>query len=410
MNSWVIRISAAVLSVFLLAYVGFQFWNASKDSYTTQVVYAQEVTQTIQAQGIFFREETVVPVEASGVVSSYYSVGTKIPIQTPLGCVYEDETAVRDQYRLTDLQNTLAALQKAQDSAASADVVKPDVLNGQASQYVYQIITNRDDDNFSDIAEIKVGLLETMARRALVTSEAENYQQRISALEQEIATLQGKTVGNIHEFVSTASGYYVDHVDGWEGVLTEEYLDGMTAADVDNFVAEYEGYSASQSAVKIVTSHEWKFVISLSEQELQSLSGSRSVSLEFPNHKETVKMTVVSSERDDETGKYKVCLQGDSIDSFLLGTRVQTAEIIVTTFSGLKIPKEALRFPDNQMGVYVLSGDKIYFRKIDQIYETTDYILSRTYYKGDSEGTDYVKLYDTIIVEGKDLYDQKLVR
>ena len=62
------------------------------------------------------------------------------------------------------------------------------------------------------------------------------------------------------------------------------------------------------------------------------------------------------------------------------------------------------------MGVYVLVGDKIYFRKIEQIYETTDYVLSRTYYKGDSDGTDFVKLYDTIIVKGKDLYDQKLLQ
>ena len=52
----------------------------------------------------------------------------------------------------------------------------------------------------------------------------------------------------------------------------------------------------------------------------------------------------------------------------------------------------------------------MYFRKVDVIYETTDYVLSRTYYKGDSDGAEFVKLYDTIIVKGKDLYDQKLLR
>ena len=52
----------------------------------------------------------------------------------------------------------------------------------------------------------------------------------------------------------------------------------------------------------------------------------------------------------------------------------------------------------------------MYFRKVDVIYETTDYVLSRTYYKGDPDGAEFVKLYDTIIVKGKDLYDQKLLR
>ncbi len=119
--------------------------------------------------------------------------------------------------------------------------------------------------------------------------------------------------------------------------------------------------------MKVVSNHEWQFVISLSEQELQSLAGSRTVLLQFPNHREKVKMTVQSSDRDPDSGRYKVCLKGDTVDPFLLGTRVQSAEILVTTFSGLKIPKEALRFPEKEMGVYILLGDKVYFRKIEQI-------------------------------------------
>ncbi len=410
MNSRVIQISAGILSLFLLIYVGFQFFSASNHSYTTQTVYAQDVVQTIPVEGIFFREETTIPVEATGVLSSYYSVGTKVPIRTSVACVYQDESAVRNQYRLEDLQNTLDALKKAQNSASSSDVVKPDVLNGQASDYVNKVITGRDNGDLSDISQLKASLLEVMARRALVLSDTEGYDESITSLEQEISSLEGQITGNVQEVVSTASGYYVDHVDGWESTLTSEYLEGMTASDVDEFIAGYQGYNASQNAVKIVTNHKWQFVVSVSEQELQSLAGNRSVSLEFPNRKESVKMTVLSSEMDKDTGKYKVCLQGDTIDPFLLGTRVQSAEIVVTTYSGLKIPKEALRFPNDEMGVYVLIGDKIYFRKIDQIYETTDYVLSRTYYKGDTEGTDFVKLYDTIIVEGKDLYDQKLLR
>ncbi len=410
MSSRVIKISAALLSVFLLGYVAFQIFSNSRNSYTTQTVYAQNVAQTISVEGIFFREETVVPVEASGVVSSYYSVGTKVAVRTPLGCVYQDDAAVRNQYRLQDLQSTLDALKKAESAAAASDVVKPEVLNGQAADYVNRVIAGRDDGDLTGLAGLKSSLLEVLARRSVVLSETEGYADRVVELEGQVAALKSQVAGDVQEFVSTASGYYVDHVDGWEETLTADYLEGMTAPDVDRFVAEYNGYSADQSAVKIVSNHEWQFVVSLSEQELQSLAGNRTVSLQFPNRKESVKMTVRSSERDAESGRYKVCLAGDTVNAYLLGTRVQSAEILVTTYSGLKIPKEALRFPDNEMGVYVLVGDKIYFRKIEQIYETTDYVLSRTYYKGDSDGADFVKLYDTIIVKGKDLYDQKLLR
>ena len=406
----IVRISAAILSVFLLVYVAVQIFSSSRNDYTTQTVYAQSVTQTIPVEGIFFREETVVPVEASGVVSSYYEAGTKVAARTVLGCVYPDEAAVRDQYRLRDLQSALDALKKAENAASSSDVVKPDVLNGQAADYVSRLISSRDKESLSGLSELKSNLLEVMARRALVLSEAENYSARIAELEGQITQLKSQMSGGVQEFSSTASGYYVDHVDGWEQTLTAGRLEEISAPEVDSFVENYPGYTSDQTAVKIITSHDWQFVFTLSEQELQSLAGNRSVSLQFPGREEPVKMTVRTSERDPDTGRYKVCLEGDTINAYLLGNRVQSADITVTTYNGLKIPKEALRFPDNQMGVYVILGDKMYFRKIEQIYETTDYILSRTYYKGDSDGAEFVKLYDTIIVKGKDLYDQKLLR
>ena len=65
---------------------------------------------------------------------------------------------------------------------------------------------------------------------------------------------------------------------------------------------------------------------------------------------------------------------------------------------------------DDEMGVYVQTGSKIYFRYIDMIYETTDFILSAPYYQGGTDGSGYVKMYDTIVVKGKDLYDGKLVQ
>lgn len=410
MNLRVVRIASGILSVFLLIYVGFQIFSGSRSNYTTQAVYVQSVTQTVSVDGIFFRDETVIPVEASGVVSSYYPVGTKVAVRTALGCVYQSDAALRNQYRLNDLQNAKNALQKAESSASASDVVKPEVLNGQASDCVSRIISSRDKEDLSGLSDLKAELLEVMARRALVLSETTDYSARTDALSQQIDSLQSQAEGGMQEFSSTASGYYVDHVDGWEGTLNADHREAMTVADVEKFTADYEGDETDQSSVKIVTNHDWQFVFTLSEQELQSTSGSRTMTLQFPGLSDPVKMKVLSTDRDAESGRYKVTLQGDTVSAYLLNARVQTAEILVTTYNGLKIPKEALRFPDNQMGVYVLLGDKMYFRKVDVIYETTDYVLSRTYYKGDSDGAEFVKLYDTIIVKGKDLYDQKLLR
>ena len=95
--------------------------------------------------------------------------------------------------------------------------------------------------------------------------------------------------------------------------------------------------------------------------------------------------------------------------------RCELVELIKGEYSGLKVPREAIRFVDldeelydekgnksegivNTKGVYILKGEQVDFKKIDVIYEGSDYVLSAEH-TGDS---DYLSLYDDIIIEGVD--------
>lgn len=409
MNDRVIRISALILSVFLIVYVGVQVAGKRSQEYTVQTVYDQTVTQSISVEGVFVRDETVIPIDTGGVVTPLYSVGTKVAVNTKLGDVYSDQTAVRAQYQAQNLEASISALQKAQSTTSNTDVVKPETLNGQTADYVAQLIAARDSQNFSNLADIKSGMLETMAKRAIVVDGVENYNDRISQLQAQLQDVQSLVSSQIHSFTSTASGYFVDHVDGLEGTMTREYLDSLDATGLQDWLAGYTGYQADQSAVKIVTNHRWVFATVVTEEQMQALSNISKVTLRFPGS-EDITCTISESQREEETGLYKLYLEGDSVNEYLLGSRVQTAEIVIEEYRGIKIPKEAIRFVDDQMGVYIQNGNKIYFRLIDQIYETTDYILSYPYYQGSADAGQYVKMYDTIVVKGKDLYDGKLVQ
>ena len=134
-----------------------------------------------------------------------------------------------------------------------------------------------------------------------------------------------------------------------------------------------------------------------------SLSEGRTVRIRFPNRSDTVKMTVSELRRDVDAGKYLVILEGDVIDSFLLTTRVQSCELLVATYTGLKVPKSAIRYENGIPGVYVVLMNKMYFRTIHNVYETDEFIVSDS----TDEDEDPLKLYDTIIVEGVGLYNQK---
>ena len=59
---------------------------------------------------------------------------------------------------------------------------------------------------------------------------------------------------------------------------------------------------------------------------------------------------------------------------------------------------------DNEYGVYVVEGTSLKYRKLDVIYWGDDYVIS-----AQNDDPDYLKLYDIIVTEGKDLYDGKVV-
>ena len=402
----VIKISTVVLSAFVIIYVICQMFRFGGSDYATQTVYEQTVNDTIPVEGIIFRDEAVIPVGGNGIISCNYAVGEKVSTKTQLGSVYQNQAAIDEQRELKNVEQTLETLQKIQQNGDVSEIIKPEVLNSSISEYGERLITARDTENFSKLSDIRTGLTETYAKRNLLMDSGTDYTETIQNLTNQRDSLKAGLGGMSQAFYSTAAGYFVDHVDGQEEVLTEDYMESLTAGQISDFVKSYQGYQADSTAVKIVKDHNWYYAVTVSEEHAKSLKAGSKATLQFPTQKESVPATVQSVDFDETSGLYKVVFLGDTINDFLLSTRVQSAEVLVSSYQGLKVPKEAIRFKDDEMGVYIKTMNKVYFRKLDKLYETDDFVISRTYY--DSRDG-YLELYDDVIVKGKDLYDQKPV-
>ncbi|MBQ5440319.1 MAG: hypothetical protein IIT49_05995, partial [Clostridia bacterium] len=60
-------------------------------------------------------------------------------------------------------------------------------------------------------------------------------------------------------------------------------------------------------------------------------------------------------------------------------------------------------------GVYVIYGNKLVFEEINIIYSEKDFVICDTSLDGLKTGST-IKLYDEVVVQGKELYDGKAVR
>jgi hypothetical protein len=86
--------------------------------------------------------------------------------------------------------------------------------------------------------------------------------------------------------------------------------------------------------------------------------------------------------------------------------RKESVEIQLVEHTGMKVPKRAIVVQDEETGVFVRSGNVVAFRKIKQSYsEPADYVICEIV-----EEDGYLRLYDDIIVGGRDLYDGKIIR
>ena len=95
----------------------------------------------------------------------------------------------------------------------------------------------------------------------------------------------------------------------------------------------------------------------------------------------------------------------DTLTSSVVSGRTAQFKYIVNSYGGLRVSRSALRFNDEQeRGVFVVVGGKLVFKKINVEYWGDDYLICTQ-----EDDGDYLKLYDRIVTEGKDLYEGKVV-
>jgi len=87
-------------------------------------------------------------------------------------------------------------------------------------------------------------------------------------------------------------------------------------------------------------------------------------------------------------------------------TRHQNIRISYREYTGLSVPKGALRIVNGTEGVYVLSGNQVEFKKTEIIHTGESLYICTP---ADWQHREFLALHDRIIVSGKDLYVGKIV-
>ena len=405
------RVVFLLISVVILIYLGQKVISAFSVGIETTPAVQVTVNDSINVQGWFFRDEIPVSGSTGESVKHIVYSGERVQQDASLAIVYSDADALALSQQLDPLENRIDLLDTALQSATDgADAAKLDQMIILSLQQMASQSKNGSGTALNSSAES----LRTLALRreagnvdtAAITAERDT-------LVMERDSLNAQLAGHTTQLTAPATGYFSEVIDGYEEILTVDALEDIT---VDRFreLTETKPIVSNQAWGKMIQGFTWYLVAEISGEDAERFSVGQSLRVNFTQASLETPVSVYSIVKDRNSEDALLVLAGTEFNSEMVSMRQQPVEIIIATYTGLKIPKEAVYVQETttddgvtrQDGVFILSGSFQKFKVIKKLYETEDfYVVEQS-----ATNSDMLVEQDQIIVSGKNLQNNMVVK
>lgn len=411
MNEITTRILQGLVVAFVVVLVVSMIVNLFNRDYKTETAVYGSVSESESFQGVYVRNETVAGYSGSGVVRYCVADGAKLGVGSVIAEVYTSEEQIDLRNLIAEKQDELALLNKIENLGTSENA-QPSNLAGLISDQYKMLMKLREQGHFDSIVAEKNELAALMSTYQKITEDNVDFTERISALQQEIVALEAKKTSPSEVITADESAYFISYIDGYEPQLTVDTIGTLTPEQIAA-VNDDGVYTADRTGVigKLVDGYAW-YIVGIFDNTTLRLSEGDVLHIRPDSASDTMSAKVMSLTSAGNIGETQIVLRCETMTYDTVQHRTERVEIVRKTVEGVKIPRSAIRFLDIEetvenedgskytvknryMGVWILVGENASFRKLDIVYEAEDFYLSRL-----NAGTDYVALYDDIIVDG----------
>ncbi|MBR0302726.1 MAG: hypothetical protein IJQ80_02640 [Clostridia bacterium] len=365
-----LRTAGVILGLLAMIYIGYQIWRKTTSNVKCEAATPFTYTVKSTGEGYVFREEHVIRSSSSGTVVPAVDTGAKVARGAEVASLYSAVDKEAEQ-ALSEIDGEIALLSMfAEDEGLTAFDVSH--LNEETYDALLDIRQRVEQNKYSEALSRKTTFITDVNRLVRASSggaaSASDVAAEIEALKQKRANIAATRLGSLIEsFSADASGWYYPESDGYESAFSALSVEGMTYDDF-RAVTSSAAEDTSRDVGKIVTSQIWYFACEMSAESLASKEVGSEYTVYFPSNRgEKIKMTLckICESADGGVAVFKT----DVTPQGFVFTRRQSFEILEGEYTGFKIPKSAVRIVDGYMGVYVLSGEMVHFRRIEVMIE-----------------------------------------
>ena len=352
--------------------------------------------------GHIIRNETYVTAKTDGVLHFVTEDGSRVAKDGVIANIYSNANASITVSEIDVLKSQIADIEDIL-SYNDIEAANLDLINAKISTSLGDFIFEGASGNFNNAESLSKDLLAANNRKQVALGVATGLTERLETLKTQLAKLEGSLPSVKGSILANQSGYFVSKTDGYEKAFPNDDLSQITPEFLTSVNPQKKGKNVIG---KIVSDYEWYIATVLplndslkykEDQELKLLTTIKS----SPTLSVTVKQINIS----EETENAVIIFACNDMNSELATIRTAGMTVVDKEYSGLKVPKKALRVVDSQKGVYVQTGMQISFVPVQIVYRQDDYIICEK----KNENGNFLKLYDKVVVKGKNLYDGKIV-
>ncbi len=395
---------SAILKIFLVllavVFIGNQVISSLYSPVKTENAVYFTAQDGLEIDGLIIRNETLVNYSGGGVMHYVTSDGSRVSKNGVIADIYGSENASITVSEIETIKNKISDIEDIL-SYNDIEAANLDLINERLEQRVNNFVLASSTGDYSNVAAKAEELLSSINRKQAAISDSVDFSAQLESLNSRLGALIASLPNAKGNILAEQSGYFVSKTDGYEQVFDVSDLSTITPEFLNSVEPKAEG---GDVIGKIVSDYEWYIAAQVSIN--QSLNYKEGESLKITTSLKSspeLNVTVKKINISDNSSSAVILFACNEMNSELANMRSGQMTVVKSEYSGLKVAKSALRVVDSQRGVYVLSGMQINFVPVEIVYSTDSYILCA------KDNDSVLKLYDQVVVKGKNLYDGKIV-
>jgi len=399
------NIVAVLVVLLIFIYVLVQCYSVLNVKFKTQTAALTAVYDTIDVKALAVRDEQEILSGGGLVTVPLLKDGEKVQRGGQIAMQFQNADSAERYSQYLELTDTLKYYGD-MESQAVGQATDVESLDKAILSDVNNYIRSVSSENSGKITDYQDSLNDKFTRRQLLIGENIDFSSVVSSINAEIDALDIKNANPAGYINAENSGIFSGYTDGLESTFDYSKIEQLDVETLNSYIEAANAPRQSEAIGKVIKSFDWYFCAVVDTADLTGLKNGKTLEITLKDSSEVIKCKIVKGAEDTPLGTEKtvLVLKCNEINSNISSFRLEDIQIRLNKYEGIKVPLEAVHVEENQKGVYALVSSVVKWRPAEVLYTGDDFALLS--YNKDTE--DGIKLYDQIIIQGKELHDGKV--